>query len=129
MTVKDDWRRRRKGAGYSSDIYAGVFGIETKVSCGAVIGAAVTVGTGDTDSKKTLAKTSTNTDFFGISVYTSKTIGDAANVAFDVGQYGCLLGRRQGRAPHEVRRDERRAARGASLGTTSRWSTRPRSTT
>ena len=73
------------GAGYSSDIYAGVLGIDTTVSCGAVIGAAVTVGTADTDSEKTLADTSTDTDFYGVSLYTSKRIGEAANFAVDLG--------------------------------------------
>lgn len=73
------------GAGYSSDIYAGVLGIDTTVSCGAVIGAAITVGTADTDSEKTLADTSTDTDFYGVSLYTSKKIGDAANFAVDLG--------------------------------------------
>lgn len=73
------------GAGYSSVIYAGVLGIDTTVSCGAVIGAAITVGTADTDSEKTLADTSTDTDFYGVSLYTSKKIGDAANFAVDLG--------------------------------------------
>ena len=73
------------GAGYSSDIYAGVLGIDTTVSCGAVIGAAITVGTADTDSEKTLADTSTDTDFYGVSLYTSKRIGEAANFAVDLG--------------------------------------------
>lgn len=73
------------GAGYSSDIYAGVLGIDTTVSCGAVIGAAITVGTADTDSEKTLADMSTDTDFYGVSLYTSKRIGEAANFAVDLG--------------------------------------------
>lgn len=73
------------GAGYSSYIYAGVLGIDTTVSCGAVIGAAITVGTADTDSEKTLADTSTDTDFYGVSLYTSKRIGEAANFAVDLG--------------------------------------------
>ena len=73
-----------EGAGYSSDIYAGVLGVDTTVACGAKIGAAITVGTGDTDSKNTLAETSMDSDFFGVSVYTAKQFG-VANVAVDLG--------------------------------------------
>ena len=73
------------GAGYSSDIFGGVIGVDTQVSCGAVIGAALTVGQADTDSENTSAKTSMDSDFFGVSVYTSKTFGDNWNVAADVG--------------------------------------------
>ena len=74
-----------EGAGYSSDIYAGVLGVDTTVACGAKIGAALTIGTADTDSKGNSAVTSMDSDLFGISVYTSKTFGDIWNVAADFG--------------------------------------------
>ena len=73
------------GAGYSSDIYAGVLGVDTTVACGAKIGAALTIGTADTDSKNTSAVTSMDSDLVGFSVYTSKTFGDIWNVAADIG--------------------------------------------
>lgn len=73
------------GAGYSSDIYAGVLGVDTTVACGAKIGAALTIGTADTDSKNTSAVTSMDSDLVDVSVYTSKTFGDIWNVAADIG--------------------------------------------
>lgn len=72
------------GAGYASDIYAGVLGVDTQFA-GTVVGAALTVGTGDTDSKNTSAETSMDSDFFGLSVYASHKFGDIFNVAADFG--------------------------------------------
>ena len=73
------------GAGYSSDIYAGTLGADYQFANGAVLGAALTIGTADTDSKGTTAKTSMDSDLVGFSVYGSKTFADIWNVAGDIG--------------------------------------------
>ena len=73
------------GAGYSSDIYAGTLGADYQLANGAVLGAALTIGTADTDSKGTTAKTSMDSDLVGFSVYGSKTFADIWNVAGDIG--------------------------------------------
>ena len=52
---------------------------------GAVLGAALTIGTANTDSKGTTAKTSMDSDLVGFSVYGSKTFADIWNVAGDIG--------------------------------------------
>ena len=74
-----------KGAGYSSDIYSGVLGLDYQFSCNAVLGAALTIGTADTDSKNTAFKSSTDSDLVGFSVYASKTFADIWNVSADIG--------------------------------------------
>ena len=73
------------GAGYSSDIYSGVLGLDYQFSCNAVLGAALTIGTADTDSKNTSVAASTDSDLVGFSVYASKTFADIWNVAADIG--------------------------------------------
>ena len=73
------------GAGYSSDIYAGTLGADYQFANGAVLGAVLTIGTADTDSKGTTAKTSMDSDLVGFSVYGSKTFADIWNVAGDIG--------------------------------------------
>ena len=73
------------GAGYSSDIYAGTLGADYQFANGAVLGAALTIGTADTDSEGTTAKTSMDSDLVGFSVYGSKTFADIWNVAGDIG--------------------------------------------
>ena len=73
------------GAGYSSDIYTGTLGADYQFANGAVLGAALTIGTADTDSKGTTAKTSMDSDLVGFSVYGSKTFADIWNVAGDIG--------------------------------------------
>lgn len=73
------------GAGYSSDIYAGTLGADYQFANGAVLGAALTIGTANTDSKGTTAKTSMDSDLVGFSVYGSKTFADIWNVAGDIG--------------------------------------------
>ena len=73
------------GAGYSSDIYAGTLGADYQFANGAVLGAALTIGTADTDSKGTTAKTSMDSDLVGFSVYGSKTFANIWNVAGDIG--------------------------------------------
>ena len=73
------------GAGYSSDIYSGVLGLDYQFSCNAVLGAALTIGTADTDSKNTSVSASTDSDLVGFSVYASKTFADIWNVSADIG--------------------------------------------
>ena len=73
------------GAGYSSDIYSGVLGLDYQFSCNAVLGAALTIGTADTDSKNSAFKASTDSDLVGFSVYASKTFADIWNVSADIG--------------------------------------------
>ena len=73
------------GAGYESDIYSGVLGVDYQFSCNAVLGAALTIGTADTDSKNTGVAASTDSDLVGFSVYTSKTFADMVGVSADIG--------------------------------------------
>ena len=73
------------GAGYKSDLYAGVFGVDTTVSCGAVVGAALTFGKADTDSENALIGTSMDSDFIGLSLYTSKALTDKVNFSANLG--------------------------------------------
>ena len=73
------------GAGYSSDIYSGVLGLDYQFSCNAVLGAALMIGTADTDSKNSAFKASTDSDLVGFSVYASKTFADIWNVSADIG--------------------------------------------
>ena len=73
------------GAGYSSDIYSGVLGLDYQFSCNAVLGAALTIGTADTDSKNSAFKASTDSDLVGFSIYASKTFADIWNVSADIG--------------------------------------------
>ena len=73
------------GAGYESDIYSGVLGIDYQFACNAVLGAALTIGTADTDNKNSTVKASTDSDLVGFSVYTSKTFADVLGVSADIG--------------------------------------------
>ena len=73
------------GAGYESDIYSGVLGIDYQFACNAVLGAALTIGTADTDNKNSGVKASTDSDLVGFSVYASKTFADVLGVSADIG--------------------------------------------
>ena len=73
------------GAGYKSDIYSGVLGVDYQFACNAVLGAALTVGTADTDNKNSTVKASTDSDLVGFSVYASKTFADVLGVSADIG--------------------------------------------
>ena len=73
------------GAGYESDIYSGVLGVDYQFACNAVLGAALTIGTADTDNKNSGVKASTDSDLVGFSVYTSKTFADVIGVSADIG--------------------------------------------
>ena len=73
------------GAGYESDIYSGVLGVDYQFACNAVLGAALTIGTADTDNKNSTVKASTDSDLVGFSVYASKTFADVLGVSADIG--------------------------------------------
>ena len=73
------------GAGYESDIYSGVLGVDYQFACNAVLGAALTIGTADTDNKNSTVKASTDSDLVGFSVYASKTFADVLGVSTDIG--------------------------------------------
>ena len=66
------------GQGYSADIYGGVIGVDYTAACGAKMGAALTVGTGDADSEKSVSKFGNDADFYGLSVYAGKNVGDTS---------------------------------------------------
>lgn len=70
-------------SGYETDIYGGVVGFDATFSCGATAGIALTVGTGDTDTVGAL-KSSLDTDFYGVSLYTSKDFS-GFDVKLDLG--------------------------------------------
>ena len=63
-------------SGYSADIYGGVIGVDGTFSCGATGGIALTVGTADADSKGGVFSTSLDSDFWGVSAYAVKPMGD-----------------------------------------------------
>lgn len=69
--------------GYKSDIYGGVMGADATFSCGARLGAAFTFGKADVDSKNTVNPVNTDSDFWGLSIYTAKDFA-GVNVAADV---------------------------------------------
>ena len=62
------------GQGYSADIYGGTIGFDGTFSCGAKLGLALSVGSGDADSEKSVGKYSNDADFYGVTIYTGKDI-------------------------------------------------------
>lgn len=86
------------GQGYSADIYGGTIGFDGTFSCGAKLGLALSVGSGDADSKKSVSDFSNDADFWGVSVYTGKDIAglyfsaDASYLAFDNDIKGSVAG-------------------------------------
>lgn len=66
------------GQGYSADVYGGVFGFDTVFSCGAKLGAALTIGQADADGERSFSKYSNDADFWGLSVYTGKNVADTS---------------------------------------------------
>lgn len=66
------------GQGYSADVYGGVFGFDTVFSCGAKLGAALTIGQADVDGERSFSKYSNDADFWGLSVYTGKNVADTS---------------------------------------------------
>ena len=73
------------GYGYEADVYGGVLGFDHTAACGGKIGAALTIGTVDSDSKgATAGKFGTDADFWGLSVYGSKDVAEKMIVSADV---------------------------------------------
>ena len=70
--------------GYDMDLYGGVLGADVEVVPGAVLGAALTVGTGDGGSKAAAIDVDNDADFFGLSIYGSHRIGNC-NGMIDIG--------------------------------------------
>lgn len=62
-------------SGYSSDIYGGMLGVDFGFGEGARVGAALSIGSGDGDSEGSVSKYSTDSDFWGLSVYAGKNFG------------------------------------------------------
>lgn len=73
------------GYGYEADVYGGVLGYDYTAPCGGKIGAALTIGTVDAESKGTTAgKFGADADFWGFSVYGSKDVAEKMIVSADV---------------------------------------------
>lgn len=70
--------------GYDMDLYGGVLGADVEVVPGAILGAALTVGTGDGGSKSAAIDVDNDADFVGLSVYGSHRIGNC-NGMIDIG--------------------------------------------
>lgn len=65
------------GYGYEADLYGAVLGADWTAPCGAILGAAVSVGTGDANSVgQDGAQIDNDVDFYGFSVYGSHQIGN-----------------------------------------------------
>lgn len=62
-------------SGYSSDIYGGMLGVDFGFGEVARVGAALSIGSGDGDSEGSVSKYSTDSDFWGLSVYAGKDFG------------------------------------------------------
>ena len=71
-------------AGYDVDLYGGVLGADVGLGNGKMIGAALTVGTGDGGSKGAAFDIDNDADFVGLSVYGSHRLGDF-NGKIDIG--------------------------------------------
>ena len=86
------------GQGYSADIYGGTLGFDGTFSCGAKLGLALSVGSGDADSEKSVGKYGNDADFWGVSIYTGKDIAglyfsaDASYLSFDNDIKGSVAG-------------------------------------
>lgn len=85
------------GYGYESDVYGGVLGFDLTASCGGRLGAAFTIGTSDAESKGT--QFTNDADFWGLSLYASKNVGeellfsaDVSYVALDNDVKGAVVG-------------------------------------
>ena len=63
-------------SGYEADIYGASLGVDWTAPCGAIVGAAVTVGQADANSVDTAVKVDNDVDFYGFSLYGSHRIGN-----------------------------------------------------
>lgn len=70
--------------GYDMDLYGAVLGADTVAPCGAIVGAAVTVGKGDGGSKDAAIDVDNDVDFVGVSFYGSHRMGNF-NSKIDIG--------------------------------------------
>ena len=70
--------------GYDMGLYGAVLGADTVAPCGAIVGAAVTVGKGDGGSKDAAIDVDNDVDFVGVSLYGSHRMGNF-NSKIDIG--------------------------------------------
>ena len=64
------------GSGYKAELYGGVLGTDAKLSNGTLIGGALTVGTGDIESRGAVIDTKNDATFYGLSLYAEHEIGE-----------------------------------------------------
>lgn len=62
-------------SGYKADLYGGVLGTDVRLGNGTLIGGALTVGTGDIESRGAVIGTKNDATFYGLSVYAQHDIG------------------------------------------------------
>ena len=71
--------------GYEADIYGAAFGADFTASCGAILGAALTVGQADANSAGLdYTKVENDVEYFGFSIYGAHQMG-LVNGMFDIG--------------------------------------------
>ena len=71
-------------SGYEADIYGATLGADYTASCGAILGAAISIGQADANSVDASTKVDNDVDFWGVSLYGSHRIGNV-NGKFDIG--------------------------------------------
>ena len=71
-------------SGYDMDLYGAVLGADIVVPCGAVLGAAITVGKGDGNSEEAAMNVDNDVDFVGFSLYSNRRAGNF-NTKVDLG--------------------------------------------
>ena len=72
-------------AGYESDIYGGQIGFDWAASCGYRLGAALSIGTADSNNTGAgVTDTDIDSDFYGVSIYASKQV-ERLTFGLDVG--------------------------------------------
>ena len=71
-------------SGYEADIYGATLGADYTASCGAILGAAISIGQADANSVDDSTKVDNDVDFWGVSIYGSHRIGNV-NGKFDIG--------------------------------------------
>ena len=74
-----------EGRGYEADVNGGVLGYDYTAECGGKLGVAFSIGTSDVSGTgETVGKFGNDADFWGLSVYGSKTVADKMIVSADV---------------------------------------------
>ena len=71
-------------SGYEADIYGATLGADYTASCGAILGAAISIGQADGNSVDAATQVDNDADFWGVSIYGSHRIGNV-NGKFDIG--------------------------------------------